>query len=589
MKPRAFLPAAWMVLGIGAAAIAQPSNPLAPAPAVVASPWVGSFRGAEFSMLLEGGPEKFTGTITHSGKQYPVSAGVQDGLMKGEFTVAGTSFAFEATLVQGTMVLKTGSAAHTLTKDAPANPLGGNAAPAAEAPAAPEAVKETPSGNRYSHSSGFGFVLPEGWKVRESEEGLVIERPAGEQGPSLVFESAGSGEMKDVDDPRVPALVRKLFAENFPRLKPLGDAESLRTGLGKGLIFRYEGVDAEGKENQARHLHVTIFEGSFYLLTAWGDAPTVNAEADRAKRIFASIAKTPAGGPATPATSPDGLLPPAAGKQRIVHPQGLVVDVPRDWRRVEAGEELILSPSGDLNEGAYFLYVEPVDAAITSASDQRILAYVDGQMQDLADDAKRTAGPTEITGGRMPGVTLSYESPSDPQTRCRWFIAVKDGKAYAIMAMATAARLATDDAALTDAFKSFQIRGRITPSDTAPMRGANADAPAPGGGELVGTWRFTRHASASGGYTGGSSSTSERTIVVNADGTFTDTSQTMASAGGVIVDTGPTVIRGRWRASGGSVMVETDEGRINYRYAIGGGFLELRDEEGGVTVWERVN
>lgn len=571
---------------IATPAWAQPANPLGAQ--TTPDPWVGVFRGGDLAVTLTKSGTLYSGSITQGGKVFPLSASTEGNTLRGMFKVEGNEFEFSATLASGTLTLSTGGATHALKRDAgPVNPLAGPGTPAApNNPAATPGLAD-PTFKTYEHPSGFSFRHPPTWTVSDTEEGIKLDVPRGEAAVSLMFEAVQPGSLPAVGTPEFVTAVENALKGNLPGMSRAGEPEALRARSGPAVLLRFEGKDEDGKDGQARYVHLTSADGFVFLLTCWGDTAEVTKAAPIVRKVFVSFGGKDSPPVATPVAAPAGGeqaaagaddAPPAPGMKRFYYAaKNLCVDHPEAWQVQQNEQGAIIVPPGQVPGWAYILTSEVVDPSVTSAGDKQVLDYLDGQMAQKG--FQRSGEVEQLTGGRVAGIRLTYASPQAPEGAAAWYVAVKDGRAFAILALGYKDKLAADEANARAIFKSLRI--------TAPKVDQATDAAARAA--LVGTWRLTSHSTSTGGYTGGSSSTHEETATLATDGSFRLSSHGMGSAGGVIYDTGESVTTGTWAVRAGKFIVTTKEGSASYTFTCSGGMLETREEgASGSKVWERV-
>ncbi len=181
----------------GAAAAAPPTaNPLAPpAPtqAMPVDPFLGIFEGDGLRFVVEGGADAYVGELDLGGEAYPFRATRDGSRLTGTFVAAAGEFAFAAELVGTTLTVESGGATYRTVRvgapaAAPANPLGGGAAPAAPAAPASPAVVAAPAAPRTVLARGPHGELSED-DARAFVEALVFAlRQAGYTGAVLPTE-----------------------------------------------------------------------------------------------------------------------------------------------------------------------------------------------------------------------------------------------------------------------------------------------------------------------------------------------------------------------------------------------------------------
>lgn len=112
---------------------APPGTEPAPSAAATTDPYLGSFRGAEIAVMLEGGGGRYGGRIEANGERYPLQLEPAGAELVGTFQVGADRFDVRMTLQGDTLVVRTGGATYQLARAA--SGAAGPAAATAEVPA----------------------------------------------------------------------------------------------------------------------------------------------------------------------------------------------------------------------------------------------------------------------------------------------------------------------------------------------------------------------------------------------------------------------------------------------------------------------
>lgn len=273
---------------------------------------------------------------------------------------------------------------------------------------------------------------------------------------------------------------------------------------------------------------------------------------------------------------------PSSGWKTYSHPIGLRFSYPPGWQAQETDTGVLLSPpdpatrDGEGQE-AYVVGGTPAEG-IVQADDPRVLAFVEGELQQMLPFVRRVGGGTPLSGARHLTVAFSYQgtAPTGVAIRANVYAAIIDGLGMILFAIGEEGAVARREAAIQEVVRTFD-RGQIQ-SDP----------------RLVGTWRYTGHS-----FSGAGGSTSERTLTFHADGSCSDSSMLMAGmehrtqGGDAFARTqansgnagrGP----GRWSAGKGRLIVVWPGGSEDCAYEVGGGALTLTPSGGKPKLYEWV-
>jgi hypothetical protein len=250
------------------------------------------------------------------------------------------------------------------------------------------------------------------------------------------------------------------------------------------------------------------------------------------------------------------------------HAIGFSFWYPADWTVKEQSDFLQLLPPdpGSTPEGPtelYFLVGESVSAeGITRADDPRVIQYLESQVRSVAPSLQRIEGSTPAGMARGQGTTLQWEAKSPKGDTVRAtahataHVSIIQGYGVALLAIGLKERLEARGAKLRQIFASFDF-------------GSSEKDP-----QIVGTWQYEKNF-----WAGTYSSTTVRTLVLKADGSFTMTGQFAASldskdsggndTGRVSGNSDRGADKGRWGAAGSRLYLFYDDGSYSeYKYYV---------------------
>lgn len=268
------------------------------------------------------------------------------------------------------------------------------------------------------------------------------------------------------------------------------------------------------------------------------------------------------------------------------HPLGFNFGYPEGWKVQEAQGGLQLFPpdlsSSEQSPEAYLVTGESAQG-ITSPDDPQVLQYFDNYFAQVFPFLKRKEKTETIKVGNTAGICITWEgqSPKGFQARVTAYVIILKGYAIGLIGLGAQERVQARDATLREMFSTFGFgEGQKDP-------------------RIVGAWRYEHYYS-----TKDFSSTSIRTTVLRADGTFSSSGQTMANAthkdgagdttGSTMVDTGESAgDRGRWGAAAGKLYLMWDDGSFaEYNYRVegqaGARSILLVTSDGKKQLWEEV-
>ncbi len=144
---------------------------------------------------------------------------------------------------------------------------------------------------RYQHKTGLSFSYPDGWMMKEDEEGLYLV-PHGQEGGSapteyLFLSVAPAPEIASARDPMVAAYFEKMLSEQLPGSRRDGPVEPVESGLGPGVVIPFTGEPGGVKSRILVYVVVQEEEG-LYLVHVRDEAASSDPQAGR--EVFASLA-----------------------------------------------------------------------------------------------------------------------------------------------------------------------------------------------------------------------------------------------------------------------------------------------------------
>ncbi len=266
---------------------------------------------------------------------------------------------------------------------------------------------------------------------------------------------------------------------------------------------------------------------------------------------------------------PEGEPGHGAAWKEFRHPTGFRMSYPPDWKLKELPTAVQLVPpdpasNADGPTEAYFVVGEAA-AGVTSPTDPRVLAFLDGQMGQLVPFMRRSGSGTPINAGSAPGVLVSWagSNPKGMALQAHAFTTILKGFGVVLFAIGDQEQVARRDKTLRGVFASFATgEGEKDP-------------------QLVGAWKFWSYSSSSNG---SYSTEQSRLLVLRPDGTcaWSSRADTSASVSGRdslgsqtwtagVAGTGGDADKGTWSAGGGKLFVMWQDGSLSeWGYTITG-------------------
>lgn len=490
---------------------------------LAAPDFAGTYSGTPLSATLARDGERYRGTITLNGQQFPAVAAVRpDGSLAGTFTSQGFEYEFTALLADDMLILASGGKSYTLRRGAaaaPANPLG---SPTAGQPAAPAMTPveqpqtpATPPAQTMTVPCGLTIAVPTGWSVRPGQPGddgrpgpSTLVLPTEQGGGTLLVLDAPAASAKTPDDRTWVDEVRQWLAASTGELKPVGEPVAFDTGAGPGLAFTYEGSVA--RDGQAQAVRVGIVgagvPGRGALALVFGAAP------EKFDAIM-SAAKLAAAGIASQPTGPEAA-PPEGDPSLFKHTTGLQGRLPTGWQLIERGgpgaPTLIVPPGFSLDKAPtdpaslipmVLLSTKLPDAGPASGILSTVLTIFGPQLADALSGGKQEALAT--AGG--PGAVIRASKDGVPLVT---FATIQGGYAYALIVAGPADKVTALEPVAKELFTTLRHTGAGPlnkpdgPTGIVPSNGGSTPprppTPSPSTGEqptaisaaqLQGSWR----------------------------------------------------------------------------------------------------
>ena len=273
---------------------------------------------------------------------------------------------------------------------------------------------------------------------------------------------------------------------------------------------------------------------------------------------------------------------PAPGGDKVTHPAGVELELPRGWKAVQRERGVQLVPPGlQADDPAaaevHLLVAETVkDPAIQSPDHPGVAEYMDQFLASLFPALKRTAPPAlePGPGGKLATLTWAGPGPDGSPLEARAQVAVVGGVGVALVSAAAPELLA-------------RRVGELRTSVGTLRRGAQAAAPpqgGAGGGELAGRWVLNSS------WRGGQnrfSGDAQTVVALRPDGSASYSRLSYVSTPNGVVENKEEKA-GRWSAAGGVLTLQWQDGETERsRYSLSGAELTCEGEDGTRTVWRR--
>ena len=164
---------------------------------------------------------------------------------------------------------------------------------------AAEALAQQPAMATYKHPSGVFFQYPGNWQISEAQQALALLPPdlakdeQGQPAEILLLSAEDADGITSATDPRVAAFFEQQVRQKFPNAKRVGEPETVRTGLGAGVILTFEGTGDGGVELRHR-VYAAIHEETGIFLAHMSRKDIAARRDNDAKTIFISLGAGPA-------------------------------------------------------------------------------------------------------------------------------------------------------------------------------------------------------------------------------------------------------------------------------------------------------
>lgn len=208
------------------------------------APYAGTFQGDGLVLELQAKGDAYEGSLTFQGQRMACKATPVQGGLRGSFTTGQGEFAFEAADAPTGLRLTSGGQTYQLVRQgppAPANPLGGGAAPAAG---------DLPVEGK--HAAGVQFHMPEGWQALSGAQGVRLLPPgARADDPNadelhVLLAEAVQPQVTGPDHADVGTFLDQTMAQTFPLLRRQGGCQLLDTPAGKAGVYTWTGTAPNG-------------------------------------------------------------------------------------------------------------------------------------------------------------------------------------------------------------------------------------------------------------------------------------------------------------------------------------------------------
>ncbi|HMS55418.1 MAG TPA: hypothetical protein PKA27_08455 [Fimbriimonadaceae bacterium] len=263
----------------------------------------GEFDGEPMTLTLKQSGSSLTGTAKVETFDVTLSATVSGSNADGTLTLLGEKMPVKMTLNGNTLTMKVGEfdeGGKADWEDADEFKLtrSGSAPKPTEKPSEPakpsgagqkaSLFKTTPTetlgnGTLYKHSSGGQFKVPQGWKVEEHEEGLLLVPPTPVEGEIIGISAESAQGKTDPSDPEVLAYLDEVVGAAVPGATRVGKVEPAKAGNGKGVALTWK-----SSEKKVR-AYVTILKGHGIAVVAIGSESQVDKRENVLKEIFFTL------------------------------------------------------------------------------------------------------------------------------------------------------------------------------------------------------------------------------------------------------------------------------------------------------------
>jgi hypothetical protein len=209
-------------------------------------------------------------------------------------------------------------------------------------------------GKAYRHSTGFSFLIPEGWSVTEQEGFLQLTPPnpsSADGAPTemyfVLIEDASQGGIQNPEDPAVREYLDSQIQSLSPALKRTGTPSPISIKAGKGALVNW-GATGTGGEVLARAF-VGVVNNYGLVLIGMGLKQQIEARDPILRQMFSSFGfgepqQTPAVStiPGQAATGVSAASPAISGDEIGDPNWGFKFRPPQGWKFQKADTHVIL-------------------------------------------------------------------------------------------------------------------------------------------------------------------------------------------------------------------------------------------------------
>lgn len=415
----------------------------------------------------------------------------------------------------------------------------------APAPDAGQPVFQDPKGD-------YLLSYPKEWKAQPLPDDLGVVLSKGAVSLTVMRRPSAGGP---------DAVLQAMLGQLKGQWKELqaGKAADARIGGSAGRSLDFSGVSPNGQRSRARLAAVVLGNAGLTVLLIAPAAEFLGADGAW-KAIVGSL--RPAG-----AGAPDKVT--EAG-EIFRHPVGFQFWHPKGWKVAVTpdGPVQLTPPDVAMRDGQpaeLFVVIGQSVAGqgITRADDPVVVAFLDGQVQQLVPAMRRVGEPAPVETSAGQGTVLDWEAQNDRgQTMCiRGYVNILNDHGIALLAIAEKSLLAKRDAGLKRMFASFGVgEGKTDPALA-------------GRWTLLSTYTLTNTSIFETDYSRARMVSDRQTAVsLNADGAWVKVSKyhMIAGGSGVWLESNDTSTeRGRWYAEKGWLyLLEEKGGWAQYQYRI---------------------
>jgi len=244
------VPLRFVFLLVLAAALA-----VGPAFAGYADPFLGEFRGEDYSLKIAAGSNEgtYACTLMLEGQSIDFTAKKVGSLLRGEVKLGEGAFPFEISVSGDTLTVTSGGEKHELKR---VGSISANPFSAKKKEAEGDAKDKAGVGWKlFRHPLGLSFGYPADWTLKPLEGGVYQLLPEGKASASEAILIAGlpAEGITDPKDPRIVMGSDELIASQVsPLFKRRGGPQPAKDAAGQGILLSYEGPGADGGKVEVR-------------------------------------------------------------------------------------------------------------------------------------------------------------------------------------------------------------------------------------------------------------------------------------------------------------------------------------------------